>query len=77
MSEAPTADYDAPAEYVVRQDDDIAWWLSLHQCPTCFALVVEDFMPEHQAWHAHIEAVTDVIPPDVPTILDQPPRPRP
>ncbi len=25
--------------------------LSVHQCPKCFALVVEDFMPEHQAWH--------------------------
>ena len=41
------AESDVTAEYVVRQDDDTAWWLSLHQCPTCFALVVEDFMPEH------------------------------
>lgn len=25
--------------------------LSVHQCPICFALVVEDSLPEHQAWH--------------------------
>lgn len=25
--------------------------LSIHQCPECFALVVEDFVPDHQAWH--------------------------
>lgn len=29
--------------------------ISLHQCPECFALVVEDFMPEHQDWHAEQE----------------------
>jgi hypothetical protein len=32
--------------------------LSLHQCPTCYALVVEDFMPEHLVWHR--EASGDV-----------------
>lgn len=25
--------------------------LSLHQCPVCCALVVEDYMEEHKLWH--------------------------
>ena len=25
--------------------------LSVHQCPECLALVVEDFMPLHRRWH--------------------------
>lgn len=28
--------------------------LSLHQCSTCFALVVEDFLPEHLDWHTRV-----------------------
>jgi hypothetical protein len=41
------------AEYIValRMPPHGLAGLSLHQCPACFALVVEDFMPDHEAWH--------------------------
>jgi len=33
--------------------------LALRQCPECCALVLEDFLPEHQAWHARSTARSD------------------
>lgn len=29
--------------------------LSLHMCPACKAVVIENFMPEHKAWHAELD----------------------
>jgi hypothetical protein len=31
--------------------------ISVHQCGICSALVVEDFMPNHLAWHRSPESV--------------------
>ncbi len=54
---APTAEKDtAPVEWIValQMPPHSVGGLSLHQCSVCFALVVEDFMPEHEDWHARI-----------------------
>lgn len=32
--------------------------MSVHQCRLCAALVVEDFMPEHEAWHQLVDTQT-------------------
>lgn len=40
-----------PKEYIValKMPPHQVGGLSVHQCSTCFALVVEDFMPDHIA----------------------------
>ena len=45
----------AAAEYTLAfgpASTELAKNLSVLQCPTCCALVVEDFLSEHMAWHA-------------------------
>lgn len=55
---APSVENDAPevVEWVValRMPPHRVGGLSLHQCSVCWALVVEDFMPDHERWHARV-----------------------
>jgi hypothetical protein len=49
---------DKEREYTLRTNPDHSNGylnLSVHQCTICAALVVEDFMPEHTAWHERLE----------------------
>lgn len=43
-------------EYIVLLEPQIHRYhgLSVHQCTECCALVVEDYMPSHMAWHQQL-----------------------